>query len=91
MKPELVQIITTMMKMSEDYQEEDIVNGIASLSKNWPSLTEEEQKEIEAVATAYAIMTAEDDPKKQATQEQFGYEPVFPENQSKGFFSRRKK
>lgn len=33
MKPELVQIITTMMKMSEDYPEEDIVNGIASLSK----------------------------------------------------------
>jgi len=61
MKPEITKIITTMMESYDEYHYLDIAKGIRSLAKNWPSLTDEEKKEIEAAATAFLIMAVEDE------------------------------
>lgn len=64
MTRELADIIITMMNMS-DYQDDKIIKGITSLTKEWPSLTDQEVKEIKAVVNAFSIIT--------------GYQQVEPE------------
>lgn len=46
MKKELTSIIITLMKLRDDYYDEDIVKGIESLRNNWPNLTLEEKKKL---------------------------------------------
>lgn len=81
MKPEITKIITTMMESYDEYHYLAIAKGIRSLAKNWPSLTEDEKKEIEAAATAFSVMAIEhieDEenlPQENLSQENF-YEPT---------------
>lgn len=91
MKSEIANIITTMMKLSDEYSDEDIVKGIKSLSQNWPSLTDDEKKEIEACAIAFSVMADVEEEKSKES----GYTGYFTEStlttEKTGFFGRRGK
>lgn len=76
MKPDLTEVITTLMQSYDEYDDESIIKAIKSLSTNWPSLTGEERTEINAVAKAFEIMSEdtydeedEDDFECQETEE----------------------
>lgn len=55
MKPEITKIITTMMESYDEYYEEDIAEGIRSLAKNWPSLTENEKKKLKLLQLHFQL------------------------------------
>lgn len=61
MKIEIMNIILEFIKQSENYDEEYIHKAIVCLAQKYPNLTLDEKTEIEAIATAYKVMTLEDD------------------------------
>lgn len=61
MKPDLTEIITTLMQSYDEYDEEYIVKAIQSLKTNWPNLTVNERTEIDAVAKAFEIMAIDEE------------------------------
>lgn len=56
MRTDLLKVITTMMKLSCEFDEEDVLDAISSLKNNWPGLTDIEKKEMSAIIEAYSIM-----------------------------------
>ena len=57
MQKEIAMMITTIMKLGDDYNAKDAADAIESFAQNWPSLTDEEKREIKATVQAYKIVT----------------------------------
>ncbi len=101
MRPDLLKVVTTLMELSCEFDEESVINAISSLRDNWPGLTDIEQKEMSAIIKAYLIMSSDEDDYQESEHDSFSSSDYYNENSNyyneeidekkskKGFFKKR--